>query len=79
MRAIEIFLARLTPISLASNEYLDALGRAADLGLGGGIVYDVRHVACARKCNAQQIYTLNVRHFRTAAPELADRIQRPQD
>ena len=79
VRAIEIFLARLTPISLGSSEYLDALGRAEDLGMGGGIVYDLLHVACARKCGAEQIFTLNLKHSRTAAPELADRIQKPQD
>lgn len=75
--AIETFLARLTVISLAGQEYLSALARLAQLGLSGGIVYDALHLACARKCGAQAIYTLNLRHFQTAAPDLRDRIRMP--
>lgn len=75
--AIETFLMRATPIELNADEYVAAFRRAASLGLSGGIVYDALHLACARKCAARQIYTLNLRHFRTVAPDLATRILRP--
>lgn len=75
--AIETFLQRMTPIELTAREYLEALGRAAPLGLSGGIIYDALHLACARKCGARQIYTLNLRHFHIVAPDLAARIVSP--
>lgn len=75
--AIETFLQRAMPIELTGDEYVETLKRAALLGLSGGIVYDALHLACARKCHARQIYTLNLRHFRTVAPDLAGRIVMP--
>lgn len=77
MLAVETFLQRLTPIALTSDEYSGALTRVAQLGLTGGIVYDALLLECARKCGVSQIYTLNPRHFRAAAPDLADRIVTP--
>jgi len=75
--ALETFLQRLTPITLSAEEYTESIRRAANLGLSGGIVYDALHLACARKIAAEQIYTWNVRHFRMAAPDLAERIVTP--
>jgi hypothetical protein len=34
-------------------------------------------MACARKVNAEHIYTWNEKHFRMVAPDLADRIVTP--
>ncbi|MFY9747068.1 MAG: PIN domain-containing protein [Acidobacteriaceae bacterium] len=75
--AVETFLLRLTPIDLAAEEYLETFRRAATAGFSGGIVYDALHLSCARKCGAKQIYTLNLRHFRAVAPDLAARIVSP--
>ena len=75
--AIETFLKRLTPIALSPDEYLGAMRRTADLGLSGGVIYDALHLACARKVDAQHIYTWNQKHFRLVAPDLADRIATP--
>jgi predicted nucleic acid-binding protein len=75
--AIETFLQRLTPIALSPDEYVVALRRTAELGLTGGIIYDALLLECARKCEAEQIYTWNLRHFRAAAPDLAERIISP--
>lgn len=75
--AVEAFLQRLSPIELTADEYLETFRRAAPLGLSGGIIYDALHLACARKCRAKQIYTLNLRHFRVVAPDLAGRIVTP--
>jgi predicted nucleic acid-binding protein len=75
--AIEAFLKRLTPIALSPDEYLGAMRRTADLGLSGGVIYDALHLACARKVDAQHIYTWNQKYFRLVAPDLADRIATP--
>ncbi len=77
MLAIETFLQRLTPIALTPDEYEAALTRTAQLGLTGGIIYDALLLECARKSGAEQIYTWNLRHFRAAAPDLAERIVTP--
>jgi predicted nucleic acid-binding protein len=47
------------------------------MGLAGGIVFDALLLACARKVDAERIYTWNVRHFRMVAPDLAERIVTP--
>lgn len=75
--AIETFLQRLTPVTLSAGEYMETLRNTANLGHSGGIIYDALHLACARKVEAERIYTWNVRHFQMAAPDLAERIVRP--
>jgi predicted nucleic acid-binding protein len=75
--AIETFLKRLTPVTLSPEEYLQAMRRTAKLGHSGGMIYDALHLACARKVDAQHIYTWNQKHFRLVAPDLADRITTP--
>jgi predicted nucleic acid-binding protein len=51
--------------------------RTAALKLSGGIIYDALLMSCARKADAERIYTWNERHFRLVAPDLADRIVTP--
>ena len=75
--AIEAFLKRATPVALSAEEYAETLRRTAGLGHSGGMIYDALHLACARKVNAERIYTWNVRHFKMIAPDLADRIFTP--
>jgi predicted nucleic acid-binding protein len=75
--ALETFLERLTPVALSAEEYMDTVQRTARLGHSGGMIYDALHLACARKAEADSIYTWNVRHFRLVAPDLADRITTP--
>lgn len=69
--------ARLTPISLTAEEYMSALQRAASRGVSGGRIYDSLLLAAATKCNARVIYTWNLKHFQSIAPDLAERIQTP--
>ena len=69
--------ARLTPISLDSQDYYQTLRAAANQGLTGGRIYDALLLRCAKKCNAQIIYTWNVRHFEAIAPDLAARMRTP--
>jgi predicted nucleic acid-binding protein len=75
--AVETFLQRLTPITLTADEYMETLRRTANLGRSGGMIYDALLLACARKVQAERIYTWNVKHFQTVAPDLADRIMTP--
>jgi predicted nucleic acid-binding protein len=75
--AIETFLRRLTPVSLSSDEYVETIRDTAKLGHTSGMIYDALHIACARKVNADSIYTWNVKNFRSLAPDLADRILTP--
>jgi predicted nucleic acid-binding protein len=64
-------------IGLKTAEQLDVIRDMADKNLVSGIVHDAAHIACARKAEAKVIYTLNVRHFKLAAPDLAERIKHP--
>lgn len=75
--AVETFLQSLTPVTLTADEYMETLRRTANLGRSGGIIYDALHLACARKIEAERIYTWNVKHFQMAAPDLAERIVAP--
>jgi predicted nucleic acid-binding protein len=68
---------RFTTISLTASEYVQAVESLANLGHSGGMIYDALILACARKAKANRIYTLNPRHFRAVAPDLASRIVEP--
>ena len=64
-------------ISLSPEEYLGELRGAVIHSLPGAVIYDALLLACARKAKAERIYTWNVKHFRGAAPDLAERISTP--
>ena len=68
---------RLTTVTLDGAEYLAAIRELSDRGLAGGRVYDALLLACARKSQAEIIYTWDVKHFRQIAPDLAERIRTP--
>ena len=68
---------RFKTISLTASEYVQAVEGLARSGHSGGMIYDALIVACARKAKASRIYTLNPRHFRLVAPDLASRIVEP--
>jgi predicted nucleic acid-binding protein len=75
--AVETFLKRLSPVTLSAEEYMETLRQTANLGHSGGIIYDALLLACARKVQAERIYTWNVKHFKMVAPDLAERIMTP--
>ena len=56
-------------IVLDPGDYLRALRRMTDLGLGSGAVYDALHVICAEKASADELRTFNGRDFRRIPPE----------
>jgi predicted nucleic acid-binding protein len=64
-------------VALTASETSRTIEDAARRGLGGSLNYDALVIACARKVNADIIYTSNVRHFRQIAPDLASRIVLP--
>jgi predicted nucleic acid-binding protein len=74
---LDHFRTTLDCVTLTGDEVFEAIRHAAALKLPGEIVYDALLLACARKVQAKQIYTWNVRHFQMVAPDLADRIVTP--
>jgi predicted nucleic acid-binding protein len=68
---------RLTLVSLSVEEYLAAIQNVASRAFTGGRVYDSLLLACAAKCKAQAVYTWNLKHYQSLAPDLAPRIQTP--
>ena len=74
---LEQVRSRTSQIALIPEEYVRTIESAAMRGLTGGILYDALLLACARKAEAERIYTWNVRHFKNIAPDLADQIVTP--
>lgn len=74
---IDQIVARVTVYSLTPEEYAATIRIAASKSLAGGIIYDALLLACARKSQAERIYTWNEKHFRIVAPDLANRIVTP--
>jgi predicted nucleic acid-binding protein len=73
----ENVLAHFELIALTADEYRAAVQHCAVAGWVGGRVYDVLHVASARKARCERIYTFNLKHFRELAPDWAERIRTP--
>lgn len=74
----ENILRRFTAVALTAEEYGAFV---VDLGSGnimGGQSYDALHMACAKKCEADRIYTFNVAHFQNVSDaSLRQRIMSP--
>jgi predicted nucleic acid-binding protein len=77
MLFVEEVRNRLTLISLSQEEYFASIQDAASRGFTGGRIYDSLLLACAAKCKAQAVYTWNLKHYQSLAPDLASRIQTP--
>jgi len=68
---------RLVLVTLQEAEYFATLESTAGREFTSGRVYDALLLRCAAKVKAHVIYTWNLRHFQTIAPELASRIRTP--
>jgi predicted nucleic acid-binding protein len=68
---------RLSLVSLDESEYFAAIHKIAEAGFTSGRVYDGLLLGCATKVKAKNIYTWNVKHFQSLAPEEASRIRTP--
>jgi predicted nucleic acid-binding protein len=76
-RLVEQIIERMAAVPLTVEEYAETIRKTARASLSSGIVFDALLLTCARKVNAERIYTWNVRHFKMVAPDLADRIVTP--
>ena len=74
---VEQMMERLTVAALDASEYMSVIRELSDRRFVSGRVYDALLLACARKVQAEVIYTWNVQHFAQLAPDLAGRIRTP--
>jgi predicted nucleic acid-binding protein len=74
---VEQIVGRTTVVHLTAEEYSETIRKTAQSLFAGGIVFDALLLSCARKVEAERIYTWNLRHFRLVAPDLADKIVTP--
>lgn len=65
----ENVLKEVTLVALTGKEYGELVLQLAANSHGGGQAYDALHLACARKCDAERIYTFNAAHFERLAPD----------
>ncbi len=64
-------------VSLAREDYVAVLQDLSRRGIAGGTIFDALHVYTAQKVQAEEILTLNQRHFQRLYPDLADRVVLP--
>lgn len=65
-------------VAMSPGEVEDVQKRASELGLAGGMVYDLFHLAVAEREEVDHFFTFNVRHFLTlASRSLGERIVAP--
>lgn len=62
-------LEKLIVIELRMEDYREALGTVAALGLRSGVVYDALHLACAEKAGYETMVTFNARDFERLEPK----------
>ncbi len=74
---LDHFRTTLDCVTLTGDEVFQTIRHTAALKLRRVIIYDALLLACARKVEAERIYTWNVRHFQMVAPDLAERIMTP--
>jgi predicted nucleic acid-binding protein len=68
---------RLEIVALDGRDYRLAIEAAATAGITGGTTYDVLLTWCARKAQAEKIYTWNIGHFRSLGTDIARGVQTP--
>lgn len=76
-QVLQVIKREFLVVNLKSEDYMAAVDMLVSRNLGGPLIYDALLLQCARKVNAQTIYTWNVRHFQRLAPDLAERIRTP--
>jgi len=74
---VEEIRLRLTPLAMDSDDYFETIRESAERGVTSGRIYDALLLRCARKAKSETIYTWNLKHFQSLAPDLADRIRTP--
>jgi hypothetical protein len=66
-----------TLLVLGAADYPQVVRDLAGKGLGGGRIYDLLHLAAARKQALDRIYTFNVTEWKNLAPDLEPLIGAP--
>jgi predicted nucleic acid-binding protein len=56
-------------IPLSADHYRDAMQLTVKQNLASGAIYDALHLIGARSAHCTALYTLNLRHFRSLAPD----------
>ncbi len=65
-------------VTLSAKEVQQVQKRAGQLGLTGGVTYDLYHLTVAEKEKVERLYTFNTSHFQQIAPPgFIDRIVSP--
>jgi predicted nucleic acid-binding protein len=64
-------------IEVKKTSYLNAIAACATTGWKGGRVHDAVHIQAAVQAGCDAIYTYDVAHFESLAPEWKGRIQAP--
>jgi predicted nucleic acid-binding protein len=64
-------------VDVGVESYLAAIAGCASAGWKGGRVHDAVHIQAAKQAKCDLIYTFDVAHFQSLAPEWSDRIQNP--
>lgn len=77
LRFVEEVRDRCAIIALNEDEYYATIQECAAGHFTSGKIYDALLLRCALKSKAQCIYTWNIKHFQSLAPELLDRIRTP--
>lgn len=70
-------LSRFEIITLTIDQYSDSMTASGRVGARGGAFFDVLHLQAARLGKAEEILTLNDRHFLLFAEDLKSLIRHP--
>ena len=70
-------IARFSLVSLSGEDYYLAAKTAAAKGIVGGTFYDALLICCARKAEAELIYTWNLKHFQQFGSDISRRLRTP--
>jgi predicted nucleic acid-binding protein len=64
-------------VDVSRQSYLAAIAMCAGTGWKGGRVHDAVHIQAATQAKCDLIYTYDIAHFESLAPEWSGRIQSP--
>jgi predicted nucleic acid-binding protein len=76
-RTVEALAAHLKVVPLEPVMYIRATQRLAGLGVGGGAIYDALIAEAALGAGAEQLVTLNAKHFVRLGEDVALRTVTP--
>ncbi len=65
----ENVLKYFTVTALSGSDYASLIREAALTGIQGGTIYDAVLLKCAEKAGTEKIFTLNLKHFQSVAPQ----------